>query len=253
MLLLCRIPIIEKGGDAQMAPHTILLADSSEEFLQELHRLLRQKYRLFSCSDGKHALELLCREKCDMIVLDLMLPGLDGITLLEQAAQAHLHPVILAVTPLLNDYVLRCADRLKIRYLVRKPCDVMAVASRVEDLLQTLPAPPAKPDEKQVAADLLLSLGLSPKHDGYNYLIEAICRYARDPNQAFTKVLYPSVGKVFRHNGGHVERSIRNALDAAWKRRDAALWDPYFPPSQTRPASAAVISRFAEEVRKLWE
>lgn len=236
-----------------MASHSILLADSSEDFLQELQRLLQQKYRLLSCSDGMLALELLCREKCDMIVLDLMLPGLDGITLLEQATQAQLHPVILAVTPLLNDYVLHCAERLHIRYLIRKPCDVRAVAARIEDLMLTLPAPPPKQDEQQVIADLLLSLGLSPKHDGYSYLAEAIARFARDPAQAFTKVLYPSVGKVFRHNGSHVERSIRNALDAAWKHRDTALWCQYFPASQTRPTSAAVISRLAEEVRKLWE
>lgn len=232
-----------------MANRKILIADSSEEFLQELCELLCRKYSVLPCRNGKTALELLRSEKCDMIVLDLMLPGLDGISLLEKAASEDICPLTLAVTPLLNAYVLRAAERLNIRYLVRKPCDLYAVAARVEDLLREVPEPAAVPDPRQTIQALLLSLGLSPKHDGFSYLTEAILRIAQEPDQAFTKVLYPDVGKLFHRSGAQVERSIRNALDAAWKKRDNLKWEQYFSPSPKRPVSAAFITRLAEEIQ----
>ena len=231
-----------------MAPHKILIADSSEDLLQELGNLLQQRHTIVLCRNGKTALELLRREKCDMIVLDLMLPGLDGITLLEKAAAEGLQPIILALTPLLNEYVLHSAQRIGIRYLVRKPCDITAVAARAEDLLQDAPALP-EPNLRDSVCTLLLALGLSPKHDGFHYLAEAIVRIAQQPDQAFTKVLYPEVGKLFRRSGAQVERSIRNALDSAWKKRNPGQWEQFFPPGTKRPVSAAFISRLAEEIQ----
>jgi len=233
-----------------MALRKILIADSSEDFLRELGRLLQPNYAVVPCQNGKTALALLRSEKCDMIVLDLMLPGLDGITLLEKAAAEDLHPIILALTPLLSEYVLQSAQRLNIRYLVRKPCDIGAVAARAEDLLQAITPKVPEPDLQTVAGDLLLSLGLSPKHDGFHYLAEAIVRIARQPDQAFTKVLYPEVGKLYHRSGAQVERSIRNALDSAWKKRDCRQWARYFPPGPKRPVSAAFITRLAEEIRR---
>lgn len=230
----------------------ILIADSSDDFLLELSRRLQHKYAVVPCRDGKTALALLRREKCDMIVLDLMLPGLDGITLLEKAAAEGLQPIILALTPLLNEYVFHSAQRLGIRYLVRKPCDIAAVTARVEDLLRDAPAT-QKPDPRDAAGALLLSFGLSPKHDGFHYLTEAIVRIAWQPDQAFTKVLYPEVGKVFHRSGAQVERSIRSALDSAWKKQDSSLWAQYFPPGARRPVSAAFITRLAEEIRSKME
>lgn len=231
----------------------ILLADGSGLFLQELTQLLQPHCHVLSCRDGNQALQLLRREACDIIVLDLMLPGLDGLSLLEKASAESCMPPSLVLTPLISGYVLSVAERLQVRYLLRTPCDVEAVAARVMDLLQMLPEPAPAPDPRGFVCSLLCSLGLSPKHDGYHYLAECILRFAREPDLAFTKVLYPEVGRLFHRSGSQVERSIRNALDCAWKRQKDAPWSQYFPPGARRPVSAAVITRLAEDVRKLQE
>lgn len=233
-----------------MGLRKLLIADSNEDFLLALTDILQKRYHVLRCRDGNSALELLRRENCDIIVLDLMLPGLDGITMLENAAAEGIFPIVLAATPLLNEYVFQSAERLGISYLVRKPCDIRAIAARVDDLCGELPKPAAKQDDRRFVSELLLSLGISIKHDGYDYLLEAILRMAKDPDQAFTKVLYPEVGKLFNRSGSQVERSIRAALDSAWKHHDDAVWQQYFPPDSKRPTSAMIITRLAEVLRQ---
>lgn len=233
-----------------MNSRKLLIADSSDDFLLALTDALQQRYHVLCCRDGKRGLELLRSENCDMILLDLMLPELDGITLLEAAAAEDIHPTILAFTTLLNDYVYRSAQRLGISYLIRKPCDIRAICARVDDLFE---GQPPKRDDRKLVSGLLLSLSLSTKHAGYNYLLECILSIAKEPGQPFTKVLYPAVGKRFGRSGSQVERSIRNALDVAWPLRDEALWQQYFPPSHRRPTAAEVITRLAEVLQQSWE
>ena len=84
----------------------------------------------------------------------------------------------------------------------------------------------------------MLSLNIPSKLRGYAYLREAIPRMMKDPDQPITKVLYPAVGAVFGCKGTHVERSIRSAIDTAWKQRDDRVWQRYF-----RVGSDGVIPR----------
>ncbi len=224
---------------------TLLIADSNEDFLLAMAEILQRNYHVLLCRDGKTALDILRQNPCDLILLDLCLPQLDGISLLEQARLEHICPTVLATTPLLSDYVMQAIPRLNIGYLVRKPCDLRAVAARVEDLLHPAePVPPA--DDRQYLSGLLLQLGISPKLDGYRYLMECTLRFAARPDQAFTKELYPDVGRCFHRSGPQVERSIRNAMDIAWGVRDDSLWHACFSCGNRRPSSSAAISHLAE-------
>lgn len=231
----------------------VLIADGSDDFLLAMCQILQQRCQVLCCQDGIQTLALLRRESFGLLILDLMLPGLDGISLLETAISEGICPTILATTPLLNPYVQQTAERLHFGYLIRKPCDVGAVAARAEDLLKLYaPANPVQ-DGHQVLSRLLLSLGLSTKHDGYDYLMAAIPSYVANPQQAFTKELYPAIGKQFRRSGESVERSIRSALDAAWKLGDKGCWQQHFPNSSKRPTAAEFISRMAKQLRQQWE
>lgn len=231
----------------------LLIADGSEDFLLAMAQALQLRFHVLCCQDGKQALDLLRSEKCDMLILDLMLPELDGITLLETLAAENIRPTVLVTTLLLNSYVEAAVQRLHVAYLVRKPCTAAAVAARAEDLIGLCPPPDRSQEDRRFVSGLLLSLGLVAKHKGYSYLLECILSLAANPDQAYTKVLYPTVGKRFNRNGNHVERSIRSALDAAWKVRDDAVWQQYFPPSAKRPTGADFISRLAELLRQSWE
>jgi len=240
----------------------LLIADGTEDFRMALADILRGSYTLRTCEDGVTALELMHSFQPDIVVLDLMLPGLDGITLLQRAAAAELNPIVLATTRFYNDYVLRYIQELGVAYIMVKPCDVSAVVERVSDLEQRICLPmTAKPDPRAYVSNMLLALGVPTKLKGYGYLREAILLLAKDPTQSITKVLYPDVAAIYkkenlRIDAKHVERSIRSAIEHAWDRRDDVLWRLYFAAEESnlrRPSNGTFIARLAETVNRAME
>ncbi len=224
----------------------LLIADCNEDYRTAISNALKDQYHVLCCRTGTEALDLLHREHPDMFVLDLMLPELDGLTLLERACADGIRPMVLAVTPILSGYVYNCAQRLGIEYLVRKPCDIDAIASRIRDLSQRLTAPTPKTDPVNYITDRLLALGFSTKHNGFGYLREAILLMSKDPAQSITKVLYPAVAHSFGCQKENVERSVRTAMECAWERGDPLLWKELFPDARQRPTNAVFISRLTE-------
>lgn len=234
-----------------METRKLLIADGGEEFRQALKETLQGSYLVRTCRDGKEALDLLRSFKPDVLVLDLMLPELDGISLLQSATQDNIAPVVLATSRFINGYVLEAAEKLGVGYLVQKPCDIRATAARILDLSRCPRSLPTfQSDPRYHVSNLLLSLGVSPKRAGYRYLREAIPIMARHPDLPVTKELYPTVGALCQSDGGNVERSIRSVVHTAWERRDERVWQRYFPPDATghipRPTNAAFILRLAD-------
>ena len=228
----------------------LLIADGTEEFAQALCDSLRGAFYIRTCADGREALSLLRSFSPDVLVLDLMLPELDGISLLQMAVESGICPMVLATSRFVNDYVLEAVDRLGVGYLMKKPCDVHATVARISDLTQRIRRPVlSKPDPRTQVSNLLLALGFSTKLRGYAYLREAILLMAARTSQSITKELYPAVGERCSSTAMQVERSIRSAISAAWEHRDHRLWNMYFPPDgngcETKPTNAAFISRLA--------
>ena len=224
----------------------LLIADCNEEYRTALAAALNGQYHVLCCRSGSEAFTLLNQEHPDILVLDLMLPELDGLTLLERVSANGIRPMVLAATPILSDYVFSCAQRLGIAYLVRKPCSIEAIACRIQDLSCRLKAPQPKEDPVNYVSSLLLSLNISTKHNGFAYLRESILLMAKDPAQSVTKMLYPAVAHICSCQKENVERSIRTALDKAWDKRDEEIWQKYFPNARQRPSNAVFISRLAE-------
>jgi len=237
--------------DVWMEILKLLIADGAEEFSCALRDALQGAYYVRTCADGKQALELLRSFDPDVLVLDLMLPGMDGISLLQQAVGCGICPTVLATSRFVNDYVLDAVGRLGVGYLMMKPCDVGATIARISDLSGRIRQPlVGKPDPKSHVSNLLLALGIPTKLRGYAYLREAVLQMAAKPGQSITKELYPSVGEKCAATAMHVERSCRTAIAAAWERRDKQLWGLYFPADGincgNRPTNAAFISRLAD-------
>ena len=224
----------------------LLIADCSEDYRTALAAALSSQHHVLTCRTGTEALAILYQERPDIVILDLMLPELDGLTLLERACKDGLHPMVLAVTPLLSPYVFSCAQRLGIEYLVRKPCDIDAIVSRINDLSQPLNSAVSHIDPTSYVSEVLLSLHFSTKHNGFSYLREAILLMAKDPAQSVTKVLYPAIAHTFACQKENVERSIRTAMDHAWDQGEHELWFRFFPNAQQRPTNAVFISRITE-------
>lgn len=236
-----------------MDTQRLLIADGTEEFRNELTDSLRGCYQIRSSGEGREALEILRAFSPDILVLDLMLPGLDGISVLQLAAREIHPPVVLATTCFISSYVLESVQKLGVGYLMVKPCDVDAAAMRVEELSERGRAGRLQcPRPKMTVSNQLLSLGVPTKLRGYSCLREAVQIMAKNPTQSVTKELYPAVAERCSGNTRQVERSIRTAIQAAWENRDERIWRQYFQPDLDgripRPTNAAFISRLAESM-----
>ena len=225
----------------------MLIADPSEQFSTALADVLRGAYILRLSRDGRETMELMSSFRPDILVIDLMLPGLDGISVLRQAAAAGQSPMVLAMSRYISDYVAEAAAVLGVGYLMLKPCDVQATAARIGDLSQRLRQPPvSRPDPRTAVTNLLLALGMPTKLRGFSCLREAILERMREPGQSVTKELYPTVAALCGGTAVQVERSIRSAIAAGWLRGDGQLWRLYFPGEESRPTNSAFISRMAD-------
>lgn len=232
----------------------LLIADASEEFRTALEEELRGRYQIRMCAEGKQTLEEMRSFAPDVMVLDLMLPGLDGITLLQRAGVAGIRPAILALTRIPSDYVVRTAAQLGVDYLMMKPCDIRAAVERLADLTREHP----KASDDQAAVDrMMLMLGLPTKRRGYLCLREAILEMLREPSQQMTKTLYPTVAARCNGNAKQVEHAIREVIEDGWNNRDQQLWRQLFPPNargqEKRPTNAAFITTLVHRIRTGWK
>lgn len=241
-----------------MQKRKLLIAEESEELRSALADLFRGSCQVRCCADGNTAQRELLEFRPDVLVLDLMLPGYDGISLLQWSAEQGIRPMVLAITRFCSDYVAESAQRLGVGYLMLKPCSLSALAARVADLNQRIrTVPEMSADEGSRVSSLLLTLGIPPKLRGFAYLKEAVVLYQEDPLQSVTKLLYPEVAKRCGCAPMHVERSIRSAIEAGWKRRDDRVWRLYFQPDREgripRPSNGDFISRLADSLGSLGE
>jgi two-component system response regulator (stage 0 sporulation protein A) len=229
----------------------VLIVDAAEDFRSVLADALRGTYAVKTCDNGQDALEL-ARTFCpDLLILDLMISGVDGLSLVQMITQIRGKPLVLATTRFQSEYVLDAASRIGIDYMVVKPCNIQAMIARLDDLVASQNrADRVRPDSGATVANTLKTLGVATRNSGYTYLREAVPIFAEDPRQAITKELYPAVGKRCNVSADQVERSIRTAIEGAWNRRDEQIWKLYFTPlsdgSIRKPSNAEFISRLAE-------
>lgn len=229
----------------------LLIVDAAEDFCSTLADALRGTYTVRTCNDGETAMELIHSFAPELLVLDLTVAGIDGLSIVQMISGGRGKPGILATTRFLSDYVLETASRIGIDYMVVKPCNIKALVARLADLAANRKEREVvHQDYKVTVANLLLGLGLSTNCKGYNYLREAILVYAQDPGQAMTKELYPAVGKRFGASALQVERAMRTAIEKAWKRRDNETWGRYFilltDGEIAKPCNSEFISRLAD-------
>ena len=116
----------------------ILLVDANETFTAQLSSVLGQNPAfdvVGTANDGECAVELLHREQPDVLIMDLLLPKLDGISVLKEASSLPKPPLGLVLTGFLTDYAAQAAEKLGVRYFISKPCNLQMVAERVMEIV----------------------------------------------------------------------------------------------------------------------
>ena len=236
-----------------MEKQKLLIADSSGDFRDALADALKSTYHVRTTGNGKEALEIIKSYLPDVLVLDLMIPGFDGISLLQTITESNIRPIVLATSFYFSAYVAESLVRLNVAYIMTKPCDIGAMVARISDMSQRTETPAfSQPDLRTLVSNDLLHLGIATKLRGYGYLREAILLIAEDASLSITKELYPAVAARCHAHSDQVERSIRSAIHAAWKWRNDSVWQQFFVPDDSgqvpRPTNASFIRRLADHL-----
>lgn len=230
-----------------MERRKLLIADPSVCWCQALEKKLEGIFDVRMCHDGNQAWTMAEGFAPDVMVVDLALPGMDGLTLLQKLAGLENRPALLAVSPFYSAYIEGAITRIGVDYAMVKPCDISALAEHVAEL-----APCAvwiKPVSGDRVCARLLELGIQPSRKGFGYLEDLVKLYRSNPCASMTKDLYPEVAKCNCTSAQAVERAVRDAISRAWSCRDEVSWRKYFSAGRngmiSRPTNRAFIARLA--------
>lgn len=230
----------------------VLITDPNETLRESLAELLRSRFTVQTSGDGNEALSLLQDFGPDILVTDLMLPGIDGFYLLEQAYRMPSPPEIMVVTRHLSSYVQEKVLSFGIHSMLRKPYDLMAAEANVRAIAKRLPVA-IREKETAAVSELLLRLGFQSHRAGYEQLLLAVPMFAKDTRQPVNKVIYTAVANQLDLSGPKlVERSIRAVIEDYWQCGNADLWNHLFPPESLRnskyPTNKHFIARITEYI-----
>ena len=238
---------------------TVLLVDANEDFRALLQEVIEssEHFRVIgSFGDGAEALTQIESLQPDIVVMDTVLPGLDGLSLLRQLKDhGSAEPKVIITSVFCSDQVVGEALSLGVSYFLPKPCDVKALLERMTGAF----AQPSTPEDqavvlKNLVTSVIHEIGVPAHIKGYQYLREAIMIAVDDMEviNAVTKVLYPAVAKHFSTTPSRVERAIRHAIEVAWDRGDLETLQKYFGytvnSTKGKPTNSEFIAMIADRL-----
>ena len=237
----------------------IVLADAAEEFRQMLADMIGGEADLTVCAQtasGEELLDLIARHRPDVVVMDLMLSGMDGLEVLEELGEDR--PKVLVLSAFGGPALAGQISQRGGDYCMLKPCRPQSVVERARLLcdvpaLQLQEEGDARDLERQVTA-IIHEIGVPAHIKGYQYLREAIGLAAAGMEiiNAVTKVLYPAVAKKFGTTASRVERAIRHAIEVAWDRGDLETLQKYFgytvSNAKGKPTNSEFIAMIADRI-----
>ena len=237
---------------------TVLLADANEEFRAMLRRIIDEAEDFTvagTAGDGAEALRLAEQEAPDLMVMDVVLPGLDGCGVLKRLREQEQMPKVILVSAFCSDPVVAEAVELGAAYFLTKPVEPEALLDRMRAVFSRQPAEEEHPAElKNLVTSVIHEIGVPAHIKGYQYLREAIMIAVDDMDviNAVTKVLYPEVAKRFATTPSRVERAIRHAIEVAWDRGDLETLQKYFgytvSNAKGKPTNSEFIAMIADRL-----
>ena len=215
-----------------MADFRVLIVDDNTSYLETMSGYFSAQERIEAvdtAADGREALDKLRAGRYDLLLLDLIMPHIDGLGVLEQLSLVcpELPPAVIVVSAMRNESMVRRCCALGARYFMVKPVEPEAVYRRALEAAEGEPQqgglmgyaqPPRSLDEKITAVFLVAGI---PAHiKGYHYLREGIRMVYYDPQKInrITKELYPGIAHKFSTTASKVERAMRHAIEVAWSR-----------------------------------
>ena len=237
---------------------TVLLADANEEFRGLLRNAIERSGEFTvvgSAGDGMEAVRLIGQYRPELVVMDVVLPGLDGLGVLKQLKDRGDAAKVIMLSAFCSDRVVAEAMELGASYFLPKPFETEALLDRMHSVF----GQPAAPESgsgtlKNMVTSIIHEIGVPAHIKGYQYLREAIIIAVDDMDviNAVTKVLYPEVAKRFATTPSRVERAIRHAIEVAWDRGDLETLQKYFgytvSNAKGKPTNSEFIAMIADRL-----
>ena len=212
----------------------VLLVDDNAELRRLVADFLAKQEGITvvgQASNGAEALQILSEQSVDILLMDIIMPQMDGYALLEELRRRSFDPIpqVIVLTALGRDDFIMRAVELGARYYMVKPFEVQVLAARIREIAGQ-PVRSLEPTRAATAghgqslderlSSLFLTIGIPAHIKGYQFLREAVKMVIDNPDviNRITKELYPGIGRRFNTTASKVERAIRHAIEVAWSR-----------------------------------
>lgn len=261
-----------------MASIRVLVVDDNKRIVSILKDALEREEDMElagTASDGEEALRLIALLHPDVVLLDLIMPKIDGLGVMERLKKREMEkrPEIIVVSAVSQENVTENAFQLGAAYYILKPFDPRVIVSRIravgavereedrqknQKVISTVFENRSRRMANSLEADvteIIHEIGIPAHIKGYQYLRDAIMMAVNDSEMlgSITKVLYPTIAKRHKTTSSRVERAIRHAIEVAWSRGKMETIEELFGytvnSGKGKPTNSEFVALIADKIR----
>lgn len=263
-------------GGAKMEKLNVAIADDNERMLRLLENIIESDEDLNVigvAKDGEEAYNVIKTKEPDVVLLDIVMPKLDGLGVLDRVNHDKAikkHPTFIMISAIGQEKITEDAFNLGADYYIMKPFDNDMVLSRIKNIrssvgntnaeIRKVNAYEKAEDlcERNLEADvteIIHEIGVPAHIKGYQYLRDAIVMSVNDMDMlnSITKILYPTIAKKYQTTSSRVERAIRHAIEVAWSRGKMDTIDEMFGYTihngKGKPTNSEFIALITDRIR----
>ncbi len=239
----------------------VLVIDNNESLTKDLEKYFgsHEVIKVVACkNNGEEGLSYLINNinNVDVIVMDLILPKMDGLYILSEMALRKIRKNVIITTNFKDEHILEEANRYGIDYYMLKPINFASLEKRILSInLNSKDTKNKVFSLEKVLTELLHNLGIPSHVRGYQYIKEGVQIVFKESNTIsyITKDVYPEIAKKFDTTPTRVERAIRHAIEISWNRGDLNLMESIFGNSininRDKPTNAEYLTTIADKLK----
>ncbi|SHN82420.1 sporulation transcription factor Spo0A [Desulfitobacterium chlororespirans] len=252
----------------------IVVADDNRNLCQMLQDFLQSQDDLEVIGvayNGVEAWDLIQAQEPDLVIIDLVMPSLDGLGVLERinGRTTASRPKVIMLTAFGQESLTHQAMMLGVDYFILKPFDLEILGKRIRSLTQSAPSSSTPMTSTMNAVtnagtsvnlgaevtNMMHQIGIPAHVKGYQYIRDAILMVVEDVSLlgAVTKELYPAIAKKYDTAPSRVERGIRHAIELAWERGHTETLKRIFGYSMNierqKPTNSEFVALLADKLR----
>ena len=251
----------------------VAVADDNERILDLFGTIIKsdRDLELVGAADnGKDLYEIIRQKQPDVVLLDIIMPKMDGLTMMEKVNQdttLKKRPAFIVVSAVGQERITEDAFNLGAAYYILKPFDNEMLLNRIKNVRGLtprrgeaggIPEGRSHRQERNLELDvtnIIHEIGVPAHIKGYQYLRDAIILSVEDMEMlnSITKILYPTIAKKYQTTPSRVERAIRHAIEVAWSRGKMDTIDELFgytvSTGKGKPTNSEFIALIADKIR----